>query len=59
MEVKLNQEKLSQNWKVFLPQINCPYALQVVNKSNVFDIVELGNYKVLIISAEEFLRYLI
>lgn len=59
VEVKLNQEKLSENWKVFLPQINCPYALQVVNKSNVFDIVELGEYKVLIISAEEFLRYLI
>ena len=59
VEVKLNQEKLSDNWKVFLPQINCPYALQVVNKSNVFNIVELGEYKVLIISAEEFLRYLI
>lgn len=59
VEVKLNQEKLSENWKVFLPQINCPYALQVVNKSNVFNIVELGEYKVLIISAEEFLRYLI
>lgn len=59
VEVKLNQEKLSENWKVFLPHINCPYALQVVNKSNVFNIVELGEYKVLIISAEEFLRYLI
>ena len=42
-----------------MPQIKCPYALQVVNKSNVFNIVELGEYKVLIISAEEFLRYLI
>ena len=59
VEVKLNQEKLSENWKVFLPQIKCPYAFQVVNKSNVFDIVKLGNYKVLIISAEEFLRYLV
>ena len=59
VEVKLNQEKLSENWKVFLPQINCPYAFQVVHKSNVFNIVELGDYKVLIISAEEFLRYLI
>ena len=59
VEVKLNQEKLSENWKVFLPQINCPYALQIVNKSNVFNIVELGEYKVLIVSAEKFLRYLI
>ena len=58
VEVKLNQEKLSENWKVFLPQIKCPYALQVVNKTNVFNIVELGEYKVLITSAEEFLRYL-
>ena len=59
VEVKLNQEKLSENWKVFLPQIKCPYAFQVVNKSNVFNIVKLGSYKVLIISAEEFLRYLV
>jgi len=59
VEVKLNQEKLSENWKVFLPQLKCPYAFQVVKKPNVFDIVKLGNYKVLIISAEEFLRYLV
>ena len=59
VEVKLNQERVSENWNVFLPQINSPYALQVVNKSNVFEIVELGKYKVLVISAEEFLRYLI
>lgn len=59
VEVKLNRERLSENWKVFLPQIKCSHAFQVVNKPNVFDIVELGKYKVLIISAEEFLRYLI
>ena len=59
VEVKLNQAKLSENWKVFLPQIKCPYALQVVNKPGVFEICELGKYKVLIISAEEFLRYLV
>ena len=59
VEVKLNQEKLSENWKVFLPQIKCPYALQVVNKPGVFEILELGKYKVLVVSAEEFLRYLV
>ena len=59
VEVKLSQAKLSENWKVFLPQIKCPYAFQVVHKPDVFEIVELGKYKVLIISAEEFLRYLV
>ena len=59
VEVKLNQTKLSENWKVFLPQIGCSRALQVVNKTNVFEVVELGKYQILIISAEEFLRYLV
>jgi uncharacterized protein len=59
IEVKLNQGKLSDNWKVFLPQIKCPQAIQIVNKPGVFKIVEQGDYKILTVSAEELLCYLI
>ena len=59
IEVKLNQDELSDNWKVFLPQIKCSRAIQVVNKAGVFKIIEQGGYKILIVSAAEFLRYLI
>ncbi len=59
IEVKLNSDELSENWKVFLPQIKCFRAIQVVNKAGVFKIVEQGGYKILIVSAAELLRYLI
>ncbi len=59
IEVKLNKDKLSDNWRVFLPRIRCSHGIQVVNKPGVFKIIKQDTYRILIISAEEFLRYLI
>ena len=47
VEVKMSQEKLSENWPAFLPRINCDQAIQVINKPGVFKLVEQGKYKVL------------
>jgi hypothetical protein len=59
VEVKLNQDKPSENWRAFLPHIKCNRAVQVVNQPDTFNIIRQGDCNILIISAEEFLRYLI
>jgi hypothetical protein len=59
VEVKLNQDWLSENWRAFLPDIKCNRAVQVVNQTDTFNIIRQGDCNILIISAEEFLRYLI
>ncbi|MGD9153371.1 MAG: ATP-binding protein [Gammaproteobacteria bacterium] len=59
IEVKLNQNKLSQNWKTFLKLLPCKRGLQVVNQSNIYEKITTEYGEILIISADIFLRYLI
>lgn len=59
IEVKLTDETLNHTWSKFMPGLNCSYGIQLVMKPNIYKIHEFPSYKVLVISAANFLRYLI
>ncbi len=59
LEIKLNNHTPSQNWDAFMNYLPCDKAIQIVEKSNVFHIAKQGAYEILIISASNFLSYLI
>jgi len=58
IEVKLNQNKLSSNWKTFLKLLPCKRGLQVVNQPNVHEKITTEYGEILTISADTFLCYL-
>jgi len=59
VESKLTDEQPSPSWHKFMPYLNCPYGIQVVMSPGVYKIYPFTNYKILVISAGDFLRYLI
>lgn len=59
IEAKYADEQPSLSWSKFMTQLNCSYGIQVVMKPNVYCIHEYQNYKILIISASNFLQHLI
>lgn len=59
IEVKLSDEALSRAFQQFLPSLPCSHAIQVVLNPNIYRIQEINNCKILIISATNFLRFLI
>lgn len=59
IEAKLTDEQPSSSWFKFMPHLNCPYGIQLVMKHGVYKIHEYPNYKILVISAADFLQYLI
>ncbi|EKD72474.1 MAG: hypothetical protein ACD_45C00666G0002 [uncultured bacterium] len=59
IEAKYADEQPSPSWGKLMPQLNCFYGVQVVMKHNVYKIYEYQNYKILVISAANFLQYLI
>lgn len=59
IEVKLNEEKLSENWKAFIPHLPCKRGIQIVKKENVFRNITTEYGEILIISASIFLSYLV
>jgi hypothetical protein len=59
VEVKLSDQTPSPAWHKFMPQLKCPYAIQLVLTPHVYKIHEYSGYRVLVMSAANFLKYLI
>jgi predicted AAA+ superfamily ATPase len=59
VEVKLNNSELSTNWRHFIPQLPCKVGIQVVKKSGVYESFKTEYGKIVVISADQFLQYLI
>lgn len=59
IEVKLTDTNLSSNWSVFMKYLECDSSVQVVKSENVHEIKETPFGKILVISASQFLSYLI
>lgn len=59
IEAKLTDEQPNHSWGKFMNRLNCPYGIQLVMKPNIYKVHEFPNYKILVISAADFLQYLI
>ncbi|MGE3920532.1 MAG: ATP-binding protein [Gammaproteobacteria bacterium] len=59
VEAKFSDEEPSVSWAKFMKQIKCQYGVQLVMKPGVHKIYEYNDYKILVISAAQFLQYLI
>ncbi|OGT40607.1 MAG: hypothetical protein A3E81_03760 [Gammaproteobacteria bacterium RIFCSPHIGHO2_12_FULL_36_30] len=59
IEAKISDEQPSHIWSKFLTQLNCDVGIQVVMKPNIYKIHSYDNKKILLISANDFLKYLI
>jgi len=59
VEAKLGDTSLSPHWERFLPQLACPYALQIVAAPNHYRKHKAGEANVLVASAAEALTYLV
>ncbi len=59
IEVKLTEEQPSASWNKFMNYLGCAHGVQLVMKPNVYKIYECQGYKILVISAANFLQYLI
>ena len=59
IEAKYADDSPSPSWGKFMNYLDCPYGIQLVMKPNVYRIQEYSNYKILIMSASDFLKYLI
>lgn len=59
VEVKLSETKPSKNWKIFLKQLPIKIGIQVVKQSGVFKLHEMEEFKILVVSADMFLSYLV
>ncbi|MBS0349988.1 MAG: ATP-binding protein [Proteobacteria bacterium] len=59
IEAKLNHDAPSENWGTFAAYLACPYSIQVTKKSGIFKLIQKNAVQVLLISADEFLNYLI
>lgn len=59
VEVKLNDDQSSENWPVFMEHLPCSCGLQVVKQSGIYQVRDMACGKILVISAEQFLDYLI
>ncbi|MFA6408671.1 MAG: ATP-binding protein [Gammaproteobacteria bacterium] len=59
VEVKLNDESLSDNWSVFMKYLDCNHGVQLVKNENVRNIKNTHFGKILTISASQFLACLV
>lgn len=59
IECKLNEEQLVPAMGVFVPQLKVDHFVQVVRKSGVRRFVTLGNVQGQVMSADQFLSYLV
>jgi predicted AAA+ superfamily ATPase len=59
IEVKLNDEKPSRNWATFMKQLKLQNGIQLILKSNKYQIYEFDIYKILVMSAAKFFQLLI
>jgi predicted AAA+ superfamily ATPase len=59
VEVKLNDDSLSENWSNFLKDLPCKKGVQVTYKPNVCKLMSHPHGEVLVLSAEYFLALLV
>ena len=59
IEAKESTDSPSSNWKTFLSQLPCKYAIQVVQKNNIYKKYHYDEAELLIISADKFLNSLV
>ncbi|MCC2667030.1 MAG: ATPase, family [Gammaproteobacteria bacterium] len=59
IEAKYTDDSPSSSWGKFMNYLDCPYGVQLVMKPNVYRIQKYSNYKILIMSASDFLKHLI
>ena len=59
VEVKLHDNKLSDNWSVFMKYLPCERAIQVVKSANIYRIENTHFGKILVVSATQFLSCLV
>ncbi len=59
IEVKLNDDKPSPNWKAFMKHLKCDRAVQITSKENVFKVYKQDDWQLLIVSANKFFSYLV
>jgi len=59
IEVKWRDTEPSNNWNAFMKDLNCEYAVQVVFNSGIRKIYFRDNYRLLVISADDFLQYFV
>ena len=59
IEAKFTDKQPSESWSKFMTQLDCQHGIQLVMKPNVYKVHEYENYKILVISAAEFLKLLI
>lgn len=59
IEAKANEDSPSSNWKIFLSQLPCQHAIQVVQKNNIYKKYYYDHSELLIISADKFLNCLV
>jgi ABC-type cobalamin/Fe3+-siderophores transport system ATPase subunit len=52
-------EAISKNWSKWLTLLDCTLGIQLVMKENVYKLHEQQNHKILVISASQWLKYLI
>jgi uncharacterized protein len=59
VEVKLNDTVPSPHFKRFLPQLNCPLALQLVNRTDYWEQHPIGNSQLLVAGASQILPFFV
>jgi hypothetical protein len=59
VEVKLNDDNLSDSWSVFMKYLDCNHGVQLVKNENVRNVKNTHFGKILTISASQFLACLI
>ncbi len=59
IEVKLSDDKPSPNWQAFMEYLKCNRAVQLTLKENVFKLCEQDGWQLLVVSANQFLPYLV
>lgn len=59
IEVKISEDRPSDSWKKLISQIGCEYGIQLVMTSNTYKIYDYSTYKILIVTAAQFLQMLV
>jgi uncharacterized protein len=59
VEAKVNDTNPSPNFRRFLPHLNCPLALQLIERSNYCSQYQIGETKLLVASASRILPFFV
>lgn len=59
VEAKLSETEPSSNFKIFMPQLRCTRALQIINKQDYLKRHKLDDYELIVASADRILPYFV